>query len=142
MANAETIYSAIRGGDRNTANAATAEQQQLAVAIRTAGEMRDASAAALAGALGLSRSSATLTRFAEVLGEPQTTAITAIRDRLRAATSDFAKIQTRNANLLAHLRSYFRDALADFTANDAPVRYGPSGSRLLPASGAAITARG
>jgi hypothetical protein len=74
---------------------------------------------------------------------PETAAdLRAARDRLRALAADLAASQDRNANLIVHLRSYFRGVLSGLAAPDAPARYGPSGGRLEPATAIAIQAHG
>lgn len=136
------MYEALRCGDLAAAEALRSRQEVLAVSLHAAGMDRTEAAEQLAGALGLTANRLTLSLLADHLPEPAASELRGLRERLRDAAGDLAALQRRNANLIGRLRSYFRDVLADLTAADAPVRYGPSGARLAPAGGAAIQANG
>jgi hypothetical protein len=129
LAGATEVYAALRGGDLATALGATA-QQALATELRETAGARSAAATALAGELGLSDEALTLSGLAARLPESHAAQLRAARDRLAALTTELSAVQSRNANLVSHLRSYFRGVLSELTAPDVPVRYGPSGSRL------------
>lgn len=130
---ANEVTETLRRGDLRAATAAGAEQHELAAALRAASGARLDAAGALARALNTSHDPLTLAALAEHLPEPERGAVLAARERLAAVAADLNRIQTRNANLLGHLRSFFRGVLSDITADDAPARYGPSGSWLAPA---------
>jgi hypothetical protein len=141
LAGVTTVSEALRQGDLASAFDASA-QQQLATELREAADGRSAAAAALGREVGLSGEATTLANLATKLSEQQAAELRAARERLTALTTEITAIQARNANLITHLRSFFRGVLSELTAPDAPLRYGPSGSRLEPATGAAVQARG
>ena len=130
LAIADDVSAALRSGDIASAIAATTRQRTLAGELAAAGMTRTASANALAQHLDLPNAGLTLSLLAERLPAPFADDVRAARERLAGLTSRFAAVQTRNANLLGHLRSFFRGVLADLAPTDAPVRYGPSGSRV------------
>lgn len=129
LTTATEVQTALRRGDLPGA-LDSSTRQWLAAELHAAGEARTASASALAHALGLSAENLTLTTLAAKLDGPHAAELLAVRDRLKLAAGELAAIQDRNANLVAHLRSFFRGVLSDLTTPDAPVRYGPSGSKL------------
>jgi hypothetical protein len=134
LAGVTTVSAALRRGDLAAAFDASA-QQTLGAVLREAAAERTAAATALAREVGLSGEPLALAALAAKLPAPHAAELLAARDRLAAITAEIAAVQTRNANLIAHLRSYFRGVLSDLTAPDAPLRYGPSGGRLEPALG-------
>lgn len=136
------IYAALRRGDLKGVAALGAEQEQLAAALRAASAQRLEAAAELAPDLNSTSEPLTLSRLAETLPEPDGEAVRVARERLAALAEEFTRIQTRNANLLGHLRSFFRDVLADLTPDAEPLRYGPTGNWLAPAPGAPLPRRG
>ncbi len=151
LANVTAIHAALRCGDLATALGIST--QALAAELREAADDRSAAATALAREVArLSESGSaclaldsesratgevktvTLTALAANLPEPHAAELLATRVRLAAVTAELAEVQARNANLITHLRSYFRGVLSELTAPEAPLRYGPSGSRLEPAA--------
>jgi hypothetical protein len=136
------VYGALRRGDLAAVVATQPAQESLAAALRDAGTARLAAAGELAADLGLPPDGLTLATLAARLPEPWAAELREVRNRLSAVVAEIAAVQGRNANLIAHLRSYFRDTLIALTAAGSPVRYGPSGVRLSPAAGRAIQARG
>ncbi len=137
------LYESLRTGDLATVKLAQPKQVELAAALSAASNRREAAAARLARTLGLPAENLTLSRLAASLGSEQAAALREARDRLTAIATELGKFQQRNANLVHHLRSYFRNVLSALTnAADVPVRYGASGARLNPGFGAAIQARG
>lgn len=142
LASANELYAALRRGDTTAATATTARQRANAASLHDAGAARAIAAGALAHALGIPADGLKLTALAEKLPDDLGAEVLAARERLATVTAELATIQTRNANLLAHLRSFFRGVLSDLTADDTPARYGPSGSWLAPVPGATLPARG
>ncbi|QJW97996.1 hypothetical protein FTUN_5576 [Frigoriglobus tundricola] len=124
------LNAALLRGDLASGRAICAGQPALADALHTAADARGAAAAALARELGLAAAGVTLAALAERLAPDLQAEILAARTRLTALTSDLTAIQARNANLTAHLRSFFRGVLSELTAADAPPRYGPTGRRI------------
>ncbi len=132
LAFASEVYAALRRADLATASAVAARQQSLAAAMADAAAARTASAGALARSLGLREDGLTLSLIAAKLPAPFDADVLAARERLTALTAELGALQTRNANLLGHLRSFFRGVLSDLAPTDSPARYGPTGSRLNP----------
>jgi hypothetical protein len=142
VATQREVHAALRRGDVAAVTAAQQTQEKLAVALREAAAPREAAARELAALVGLAPDGLTLSLLADRLPEPWAAEVRAARDRLQAAAGEFGELQARNANLVGYLRSYFRGVLSDLTDGGAPARYGPSGGRVAPASGAAIRASG
>jgi hypothetical protein len=143
LAVAVDLYTALRKGDLAPLKSAQPRQEQLALDLRSGADRREAAANRLARALGFPPEGLTLSSLAKRLGEPAATRILAARERLSTITAQLTDFQQRNANLIHHLRSYFRSVLSALTkTSDVPVRYGSSGARLTPGFGAAIQARG
>ena len=136
------VHAALRRGDLAAVMAAGPEQEALAAALSSAESARATLLADLAFAAGVSPDGLTLAVLAAALPEPWAGEVQAARDRLVAVAAEVNDFRLRNANLISHLRSYFRGVLSTLTAVDAPVRYGPSGMHLSPASGGVIQARG
>jgi FlgN protein len=140
---ASDLYETLRKGDLAPVKLAQPRQEELAAALRSAAAEREAASIRLARSLGMPTESLTLAKLANRLGEPQAAGILAVRDRLSALTTRLADFQQRNANLIHHLRSYFRSVLSALTkTEDVPIRYGSSGVCLNRGFGAAIRARG
>jgi hypothetical protein len=142
LANVVEVNEALRRGDAAAALVASERPESIAAAQREAAEARAASAAALARELRLDGESLTLSRIAANLPEVQAAEVLTARDRLAAVARELAAVQTRNANLLEHLRSFYRGVLSGVTGLDAPRRYGPSGGPLDPSAGGAIRTQG
>jgi hypothetical protein len=136
------VSAALRAGDLGAVAAAQPAQESLAAALQAVHAARLAPVEALAAAVGLPGEGLTLGVLAMRLPEPWADQARKARDRLIAVAAEIAAVQGRNANLIAHLRSFFRGALRALTAADAPVRYGRSGVCLVPAAGGAIQASG
>jgi len=141
LADVTDVQAALRRGDLPAA-LGSSTQQTLAVELQAAGAARASVADALGRAVGLSGEDLTLTALAAKLDAPHATELLAARDRLAGAAAELDAVQARNANLVVHLRSFFRGVLSDLTAPDAPARYGPSGSRLGSATGSSVKASG
>lgn len=141
LTTAADVQAALHRGDLPAA-LDSSTKQWLAAELHAAGEARFASASALAHALGLNAESSTLASLAAKLDGPHAAELLAARDRLKVIAGELAGIQDRNANLVAHLRSFFRGVLSDLATPDAPVRYGPSGSKLGTLSGLSAKASG
>ena len=139
---ANEVFAALRRGDLKGVNGLGAEQEQLANELRAASAARLGATAGLVSDLNISAAPVTLAVLADHLPEPEREAVRAARERLRALTSELTRIQTRNANLLGHLRSFFRDVFADVTADDGPLRYGPTGQWLPTAPAPPLLRRG
>ncbi|MFM8272200.1 MAG: flagellar export chaperone FlgN [Gemmata sp.] len=133
LAGVTAVNDALRRGD--LAFALGAADEPLAEQLRVAAAARTATANGLARAVGLNGEPPTLSNLAARLDSPHSAELLAARERLTSLTAQIAAVQTRNANLITHLRSFFRGVLADLTP-DSPARYGPSGSRLGPPAGA------
>ena len=142
LAKANDVYAALRRGDLAAATEITTQLNADAAGLRAASAQRAAVAEHLARALGLPTKDLKLSALVESLPDPLGAEVGAARDRLTAVTTDLTAVQTRNANLLGHLRSFFRDVLADLTADDTPARYGPSGNWLAPSAGSALLTPG
>lgn len=136
------IYAALRGGGLKGVAALGAQQEEITAALKTASALRLEVTNGLASDLNIPSEQLTLRQLAESLPEPDAEAVRDARERLAALAAEFTRIQTRNANLLGHLRSFFRDVLADLTPDAEPLRYGPTGSWLSPAPGAPLPRRG
>jgi hypothetical protein len=141
LAGATEIYEALRRGDLAAAQTAATRQPELGTALAAAAAARTTAAHTLASELGLACEEITLAALAAKLPESETAKVLAVRSRLTALATELTEVQTRNANLVVHLRSYFRGVLADLVP-ETPSRYGASGSRLEPATAVAVQARG
>ena len=130
LSNVTGLNDALMRGDLTSGRTICTGQPALADALHDAAEARGAAAAALALELGLAPAGVTLAALAEQLPPDLQAEILAARTRLTALTSELTAIQARNANLTAHLRSFFRGVLSEVTAADAPPRYGPTGRRI------------
>ena len=137
------LTDALRRGDLATVNAARPRQESLATALADRARCRTAAATSLAEAVGLpATTNLTLAVLAAHLPDPTAKGLLASRDRLANLVAKISEYQRRNANLIRHLRSYFRGVMAVLAAADAPIRYGPSGANLAPRAGAMIQVRG
>jgi hypothetical protein len=135
------VHAALRRGDVPTVAAALPHHERLADALRGLAAERGGAAAAVATAAGLPADGVTLAELADRL-PAAAGQLLAARDRLRELSAELISYQTGNANLIRHLRSYFRGVLSGPTEAAAPVRYGPSGTRVDPPSGIRVLARG
>jgi hypothetical protein len=135
------LYAALRKGDLPTVEAMRPEHEELAASLKAQAADREAAAAALAAALGLP-ATASLAELADPLSPPLAEPLHAARERLRALTAQFDQFQTANANLIAHLRSYFRGVLDGFMEEPPPPRYGPTGAAVTGPVAPAIHASG
>jgi hypothetical protein len=142
LANVTAVHLALRQGDLPSAETFSTQQSDLGAALGEAAARRSTSARELAHELGLADKELTLSAIAAKLPEPQAAEVRAARERLVAVTNQLATIHTQNANLIGHLRSYFRSVLSGLAAPDAPQRYGRSGSRLESAAAGAIQTHG
>ena len=88
------------------------------------------------------RPGASLRDIGQRLPAEEAARLAAQRDRLQESAQIISQFQSANANLIAHLRSYFRGVLSTLAIEGTPVRYGPSGSRVIGALGAALHATG
>jgi hypothetical protein len=117
-------------------------QESLVQSLANSSAERNRAATALAAEVGLPAKGLKLAALAERLAPSEAADLLVARDSLAAAASDLTAAHRRTANLAHYLRSYFQGVLAALTTADGPVRYGPSGARLSPASGVAIYTRG
>lgn len=139
VASLSEVSDSLRKGDLATLAAARVGHESLAAALQQAAASRQASAEALAAAIGVPADRLTLKALANRLPDPWAAALGEARTRLTAAATELSALQRRNANLINCLRSYLRAALS---AADGPVRYGPSGAKLTTAAGRLIQASG
>lgn len=139
LANVTALHGALRRGEMAEALRLSTEQAALGSALHDAAADRAAAASKLAGQAGIDSKDLTLSALAAKLPESPAAALQAARDRLASVGAELSALHTQNANLIAHLRSFFRGVLSGLTPPDAPQRYGPSGSRLEPAGGAIQT---
>jgi hypothetical protein len=135
LANQSELHAALRRGDPAEAQALAAEQPALAADMRSAAEARAAASAALARELELPIERAALADLAARLAAAPASRLLATRAVLRDLAAEIAVVQTRNANLIAHLRSFLRGALTAAGAPQPSSRYGPTGSRIAPVPG-------
>jgi len=135
------LYTTLRKGDIPAVEALWPEHERLAADLTARAGERETAAAALAAAVGLP-AAATLAELAARLSPPLAEAVLAARARLRALTTVVGQFQSANANLIAHLRSYFRGVLSGLTADPPSPRYGPTGSAVAGTVEAALTACG
>ncbi len=136
----EELYAALRRSDLGAVHTLGAQQERIAADIRAAAAARLEATAELVTVR--TSEPLTLAALADQLPEPDGAAVRAARERLAALAAELKRIQTRNANLLEHLRSFIRDVLADFIPDDTPTRYGSSGQWLPPASNQPLLRRG
>lgn len=125
------MSAALRRGGLPEVTRLGAEQERLAADLRAASSERLDAAHELAAGLRAPAAGLTLGTLADLLPPDDGAPVRAARARLSDLASRLTAIQTRNANLLAHLRSFFRDVLSHLAPDDAHARYGPTG-RLLP----------
>lgn len=135
------LYTTLRKGDIPAVEELWSEHERLAADLTARAGEREAAAAALAETLGLP-ATATLTELAAPLSPPLAEAIRSARARLRDLTAQVGQFQSANANLIAHLRSYFHGVLNGLTADPPSPRYGPTGSTVVSPVEAALTASG
>lgn len=135
------LYATLRKGDLPAVEGLWPEHEKLAAELAARAAERETAAAALAAALQLP-ATATLSELAEPLSPPLAEAVRAARERLRALTQQVQQFQSANANLISHLRSYFREVLGGLTAESPVLRYGPTGNVVSGPTAAAITASG
>lgn len=135
LANQQEVHAALRRGDPADAQALASEQPGLAADMRRAAAARAAACAALARELKLDAESATLADVAARVPSEPAGRLLAVRAVLHELTAEIGTFQARNANLIAHLRSFLRGALTAAGAPEPSSRYGPTGSRLAPANG-------
>lgn len=136
------VHASLRQGDLAAVSAAQPAQEALVTALWEAHAARLVPAEALGAVLGIPSEELTLSALVAQIPGPWATQLDEIRTQLNAIAAEIATLQRRNANLIAHLRSFLRGALSALTGADAPVRYGPSGSRLSRGAGRAIQASG
>ncbi len=138
----QSLHAALRRGDLPALSGFHAHQERLATEMQFRAKEREATSAILASMVGLPRAGASLRDIGERLPAKDAALLSAQRDRLHESAQIIAQFQCANANLIAHLRSYFRGVLSTLAIEGTPVRYGPSGSRVIGALGAAIHATG
>jgi hypothetical protein len=140
---AASLYDTLRQGQLATIKELQPRLAQLAVSLRATASKRETDGRDLCLVLNIPPEQFTLSKLAERIGEPHASRLLAARERLDQLTTQIADLQHRNANLIQHLRSYFRSVLSALTkTTDYPIRYGASGTCLNPGFGAAIQARG
>jgi FlgN protein len=135
------LYTTLRKGDLPAVEALWPEHEQLAADLKGRAAIRELAAVALAAALDLPPT-ATLTELAAPLSPPLAEAVLGARQRLRALTRQVEQFQSANANLISHLRCYFRGVLNGLAADPPSPRYGPTGTAVSGPVAAALTASG
>lgn len=142
LTHVNSVYEALRRGDLVVAENCAAQIQPVVAELHETATIRATSATALAREVGLTDEELTLSVLAANLPDSLASELRVARERLTAVTAELTAIHTRNANLIGHLRSYFRGVLSSLTAPNAPQRYGRSGDRLTPTLGGAIRTQG
>jgi len=142
LAHVNSVYAALRQGDLAAAQNCAAELQPVVASLHEAAANRITSATALANEVGITGEELTLSTLAAHLPDSFASDLRAARERLTAVAAELTAIHTRNANLIGHLRSYFRGVLSSLAAPNAPQRYGRSGDRLAPTLVGAIRTQG
>ena len=137
-----TLYDSLRRGKPTELEALRANQEILAGQLTDLSKARDEAARSLALALGLGDQDIILASLIQHISDPDATLLKEARERLTALTAEMTLYRERNANLLSHLRSYFRNVLSAITAVDAPVRYGRSGGFVSQPTGSRFLAKG
>lgn len=135
------LYTALRKGNLPEVESLRPEYEQAAAGLKAQAADRETAATALAGVLGLP-ATASLTELAGPLSPPLAEAVLAARDRLRGLTRQVEQFQSANANLISHLRSYFRGVLDGLADEPPPPRYGPTGAAVTGPVAPAIHASG
>jgi hypothetical protein len=136
LANVTVLHGALRRGALAESLTYSTEQAALGVALREAADARTASALELAREVGLTGEDLTLSALAAKLPESLAAEVRDARARLAGVTAELSAVHTDNANLIGHLRSFFRGVLSGLATPGAPQRYGPSGGRVESAGGA------
>jgi hypothetical protein len=137
------LYTTLRKGQLANIALTQPQLEEAATALRKAASDREIATARLARSFGLPTEGLTLAKLATRLGESEASGILAQRERLTVLSAKLADCQQQNANLIHHLRSYFRSVLSSITkTTDIPIRYSASGACLGPWYGAAMYARG
>lgn len=129
------IYFALRNGDLATVEAAHPANVELAERMQEKAARRTELAAKLANTIGLSADRATLGELADRASEPYRSNLQKSRQVLRDLATRVEQIRVANANLINRLRSYFHDVTSGLSAQDATVRYGPTGTRVIRPDG-------
>lgn len=130
LANVTALHAALRCGEAAESLKLSTQQETLGFSLREAAAARTESARELACEVGLSSEDVTLSALAAKLPEAPAAEVHAARSRLAAIADEIAATHTQNANLVTHLRSFFRGVLSGLTAPDAPKRYGRSGGTI------------
>jgi hypothetical protein len=130
LANVAALRDALRRGQIAESLDLSAQQTTLGDALREAAAARGVAARELASEVGLTGEELTLSALAAQLPESLAAEVRTARARLAAVTAELSSIHTDNANLIGHLRSFFRGVLSGLVAPAAPQRYGPSGGRV------------
>lgn len=134
------LTAALRSGDPVAIADATDGADLLAAAAADRATARQLAADELAQAVGLP-AGATLAALAAAL-PGHAAALLDARARLAGLAAEVRAAERRNANLVRHLRSYFRGVMAVLTAADAPTRYGRTGANVAPPPAGTLLARG
>jgi flagellar biosynthesis/type III secretory pathway chaperone len=136
------IHTVLRSGDLAAVAVALPAHEALAQKLDQSQQARRATIEPLAAAVGVAPHEAALAVLVARLPEPWASQLGSLRSRLKQLTAEIEDLQIRNANLIAHLRSFCRGVIATLTGVDTPVRYGPSGMRMPLVAGRAIQGSG
>lgn len=139
---AREVYETLRSGNMPGMMQVLPKQERLAEDLRVCAEERTEAANQLAQFLGIESSRVTLVNLAQQLPANYRAALLASRETLKELSAELISFQQSNANLIQHLRCYFRGVLSGLTSGELPSRYGPSGARVEFPAGTMVLARG
>ena len=138
----ESLQATLRHGDVASFREVQANQADSATQLATIAAARSTVMLPLAEHFKIPHNRLTLRILAEKLSPPESDDLRILHGRLLVAATSLKRVQAQTANLLVHLRSYFRNVLSTLAVSEATERYGPTGSRLGTGSGMAIQACG
>jgi len=138
----ESLVDAMRHGDADTFREAQVIQAEFAVQLATASAACCKAMTPIAAQLSIPAGQLTLRILAEKLSPADSYELRLVQTKLNTAAQALRRVQYQTANLLIHLRSYFRNVLSTLAVSETTERYGRSGSLLGTGSGSAIQACG
>lgn len=138
----DSLVDAMRNGDANTFREAQNIQAKLSVQLATASAECAQALSTIAARLGITEGKLTLRELGEKLSPADSYELCLVQARLSIAAQTLKRVQSQAANLLMHLRSYFRNVFSTLAMSDTTERYGRSGSLLGAGAGSAIQACG
>jgi uncharacterized protein YaaW (UPF0174 family) len=136
------LHEVLLRGDLQALVAAQPTGEELAAELRQLQSERQVVIEQVCIAVGIASHQVTLSQLATHLSEPWAEQLRVMRMGLSQLVKKIAALQGRNANIIAHLRSFICGIMSTLTGVDSPVRYGPSGVRLPAVTGQAIQASG